>query len=405
MIGCRSVTGRKSALTAKATLCHSLPTIIRRTQMEPDEIALFTGMVRRFCCAEIAPHVAAWDEAGSFPLDIYRRTAELGILQLGLPEDHGGAGHPLLQTIPFREFNRVGAGGVWASLSTITIGAPIIAAAGSDELKARVLPDVAAGRKIISLAITEPSGGSDVQALTTRAVRDGDHYVINGAKTFITSAMRASWITTAVRTADAGRDSFSLIVVPADTPGLTRTPIPKMGWWASDTATLIFDNVRVPAANLVGPENAGLKLIFRNFNMERINLGAGALGAAECCLADALDWARQRQTFGKPLIGHQVIRHKLVDMQMQVNACAAVLESLFARMMAGQAPVAEISMFKNLATRCLEFCAREAMQILGGAGFVRGCNIERIYREVRVNAIGGGSEEIMKDLAARQMGW
>ncbi len=373
--------------------------------MERDEIAMFTDTVRRFCKSEIAPHLAAWDEAGTFPLEIYARASELGILQLGLPEAVGGAGHPLLQTIVFREFNRIGAGGVWASLSTITIGAPVVARAGSAELQARVLPDVAAGRKIISLAITEPGGGSDVQALRTRAVRDGDDYVINGSKTFITSAMRASWITTAVRTADAGRDSFSLIVVPADSAGLTRTAIPKMGWWASDTATLIFDNVRVPAANLVGEENHGLKLIFRNFNMERINLGAGALGAAECCLADALDWARQRHTFGQPLISHQVIRHKLVDMQMNINACAAVLDSLFERMMAGQAPVAEISMFKNLATRALEFCAREAMQILGGAGFVRGCNIERIYREVRVNAIGGGSEEIMKDLAARQMGW
>lgn len=295
--------------------------------MEPDEIALFTDMVRRFCRTEIAPHVSAWDEAGTFPAEIYRRTAELGILQLGLPEEYGGVGHPLLQTIAFREVNRVGAGGVWASLSTITIGAPIIAKVGSDALKARILPDVAAGRKIISLAITEPGGGSDVQAQKTRANRDGDHYVINGSKTFITSAMRASWITTAVRTADGGRDSFSLIVVPTDTPGLTRTSIPKMGWWASDTATLIFDNVRVPAENLVGPENKGLDLIFRNFNMERINLGAGALGAAECCLADALDWARQRHTFGKPLIAHQVIRHKLVDMQMNVNACVAVLES------------------------------------------------------------------------------
>lgn len=372
--------------------------------MDRDEIALFTETVRRFCRAEIAPHVAEWDEAGTFPLEIYQKAAALGILQVGLPEEVGGAGHPLLQTIVFREFNRIGAGGVWASLSTITIGAPVIAKAGSDELKARVLPEVAAGRRIIALAITEPGGGSDVQALQTRAVREGDHYVINGSKTFISSAMRASWITTAVRTAEAGRDSFSLIVVPADAPGLTRTPLKKMGWWASDTATLYFDNVRVPVANLVGQENQGLKLIFRNFNMERINLGAGALGSAECCLAEALDWARQRRTFGKALIEHQVIRHKLVDMAQKVAVSQAWLEMLTWRLEQGENPVAEICMLKNQSTQTLAFCASEGVQIFGGAGFMRGAKVERIYREVKVNAIGGGTEEIMKDLASRQLG-
>lgn len=373
--------------------------------MDRQDVEMFAETVRRFVRTEIAPHLVEWDEAETFPQSIFEKAADLGILQVGLPEACGGAGHPALQTIVFREFGRAGAGGVWASLASITIGAPVIAKAGSQRLQDIVLPDVAAGRKIISLAVTEPGGGSDVQALATRAVRDGEHYVISGSKTFITSAMRASWITTAVRTADAGRDSFSLIVVPTDVEGLTRTPLKKMGWWPSDTATLHFDNVRVPVDNRVGEENRGLSLIFNNFNMERINIGAGALGAAECCLADAITWARERRTFGKRLIDHQVIRHKLADMQMHVNACDAVLDNLFHRLLAGEKPVAEIALFKNLATKCLEFCAREAIQILGGAGFIRGANAERIYREVRVHAIGGGSEEILKDLAARQMGW
>ena len=217
--------------------------------------------------------------------------------------------------------------------------------------------------------------------------------------------MRASWLTTAVRTADAGADSFTLLVIPTDAPGLTRAPLKKMGWWASDTAAIHFDNVRVPVANRVGEENRGLKLVLGNFNMERLNMGAGALGASECCLAEALAWARERRTFGQRLIEHQAIRHKLADMQMRVNACAAVLETLFQRVIAGERPVAEIALFKNLATQGLEFCAREAAQILGGAGFMRGGAVERIYREVRVNAIGGGAEEILQDLAARQMGW
>lgn len=373
--------------------------------LDRQDMEMFADTVRRFIRTEIAPHLAAWDEAGTFPRDLYEKAAALGILQVGLPESCGGAGHPVLQTIPFREMGRVGAGGVWASLSTITIGAPVIARAGSAALCERILPGVATGREIISLAVTEPGGGSDVQNLATRAVRDGDTYVINGEKTFITSAMRADWITTAVRTADAGRDSFSVIVVPRNTPGLEFTELRKMGWNASDTATIHFDDVRVPVANLVGDEGRGLRLIFENFNMERLNLGAGALGASECCLSEAVAYARDRRTFGKALIEHQVIRHKLADMQMQVNATAAVLDALATRMQAGESPVAEICLFKNLATRTMEFCAREAVQILGGAGFMRGGPVERIYREVRVNAIGGGSEEIMKDLAARQMGW
>ncbi len=373
--------------------------------MDREEIALLTETVRRFIRTEITPHLAEWDEAGTFPLSLYERAAALGILQIGLPEACGGAGDPALQTIVFREVGRAGAGGVFASLGSITIGAPVIARFGSADLQARVLPEVAAGRKIIALAITEPGGGSDVQALTTRAVRDGDHYIVNGEKTFITSGMRAAWLTTAVRTADAGPNSFTLLVIPADAPGVTRAPLKKMGWWASDTASIHFDNVRVPVANRVGEENRGLKLVLGNFNMERINMGAGALGASECCLAEALAWARERRTFGQRLIEHQAIRHKLADMQMRVNAAAAVLETLFQRVLAGERPVAEIALFKNLATQCLEFCAREAAQILGGAGFMRGGAVERIYREVRVNAIGGGAEEILKDLAARQMGW
>lgn len=373
--------------------------------VDMQDMDMFGDTVRKFIRTELVPHLDEWDEAESFPLEIYEKAADVGLLQVGLPESCGGFGPKVMQTLVFREMGRAGAGGVWASLASITIGAPIIANAGSRALQEQVLPDVMAGRKVISLAVTEPSGGSDVQNLRTRAVRDGDHYVIKGQKTFITSAMRASWITTAVRTADAGRDSFSVIVVPRETPGLSFTPLKKMGWRPSDTATIYFDDVRVPVANRVGEEGKGLKLIFENFNMERLNIGAGALGAAECCIREAVAYARDRRTFGKALIEHQVIRHKLADMQMRVNATAAVLETLVPRVDAGEDPVAEICLFKNLATQTMEFCAREAVQILGGAGFIRGGAVERIYREVRVNAIGGGSEEILKDLAARQMGW
>jgi acyl-CoA dehydrogenase len=208
-----------------------------------------------------------------------------------------------------------------------------------------------------------------------------------------------------VRTGGPGKGGVSLLVIEADTPGFTRTKLKKMGWWASDTATLYFDECRVPAENLLGEENRGFALVMRNFNSERIGMAAGCTGFARVCLDEAVAYARERRTFGRPLIEHQAIRHKLVDMAMRVNATQAYLETLARRIQQGESPVAEICMLKNQATQTMEFCAREAVQIFGGAGYMRGPKVERIYREVRVNAIGGGAEEIMRDLAARQMGW
>jgi acyl-CoA dehydrogenase len=297
-----------------------------------------------------------------------------------------------------------GAGGISASLKSHSIGAPPIARAGTPEFKAHVLPEILSGKKISALAITEPSGGSDVANLRTTARRDGDFYVVNGEKTFITSGMRADYITTAVRTGGSGPGGVSLLVIEGGTPGLARTPLKKMGWWASDTATLYFDNCRVPAGNLLGEEGSGFKIIMHNFNHERLTMAAGCTAAARVCVDDAIEYAKQRHTFGKPLTQHQVIRHKLVDMAQRVAASQAMLEMLAWRLDQGENPVAEICMLKNQATQTMAFCASEAVQIFGGAGYMRGIKVERIYREVKVNAIGGGTEEIMKDLASRQMG-
>ena len=197
---------------------------------------------------------------------------------------------------------------------------------------------------------------------------------------------------------------MSLLLVPGDTPGLTRTKLNKMGWWASDTATLHFDGCRVPIENLIGEEGQGFKLIMHNFNSERMGMAASCTAFARVCLEDAIAYAKERHTFGKPLAQHQVIRHKLVDMAQRVAASQAMLEMLAWRLEQGDNPVAEICMMKNQATQTMACCASEAVQIFGGAGFMRGIRVERIYREVKVNAIGGGTEEIMKDLASRQMG-
>lgn len=363
--------------------------------------------VRGFVEREIVPHVSAWDEEGKFPRELHRRAAAIGLLGLGYPEEYGGVedGVDIFHSIiASEELARAGSGGLIAGLMTHGIGLPPLIALGSDELKARIAPDILAGRKLIALAVTEPSGGSDVANIRTRATRDGDFYVVNGEKTLITSGCRADYLTTAVRTGGPGAAGLSFLVIEADGKGVTRTPLAKMGWWMSDTATIHFDNVRAPAANLVGAENSGFAGIVANFNGERLGMAAQAIAFARVAIEDAAAWATSRETFGKSLAKHQVIRHKFAEMVRHVHAATSLLDNCAWRVRNGETPVAEVSLLKVQATRTMEFCAREAMQILGGAGFVRGCRVERIYREVRVMAIGGGSEEIMLDLAARQMG-
>ncbi|MCA9714150.1 MAG: acyl-CoA dehydrogenase family protein [Myxococcales bacterium] len=378
----------------------------RAPDSDAEDLAAFRETIRQFVTSEIEPHINAWEEAGEFPRALYPRAGELGLLGLGFPERYGGtpAGSHWMIAI-CEELARAGSGGLIAGLLSHGIGAPPIAGMGDEALKDEVLPAILAGEKISALAITEPGGGSDVANLRTSARRDGDHYVVNGSKTFITSGVRADYITTAVRTGDAGMGGVSLLLIPGDAPGLTRTALRKMGWWCSDTATLYFDDCRVPARNLLGEENEGFRGIMMNFNNERLMLAAMAYAFSRVCLDEAVAYARARETFGRPLIKRQVIRHKLVDMAGQLALVRSHLYALARRVDDGEWPIAEVCMLKNSATQCLELCAKEAVQIFGGAGYMRDTKVERIYRETKVLAIGGGAEEIMKDLAARQLGW
>lgn len=361
--------------------------------------------LRQFIDKEVAPYVNEWEEAGTFPRELYKKAADVGLLKLGYPEEYGGVDKPDLffDIVTSLELARVGGGGVLPSLNSHSIGLPPIVALGSEAMKVRIVPEVINGEKISALAITEPSGGSDVAKLKTTARRDGDHYVVNGSKTFITSGIRADYYTVAVRTGGEGMSGISLLLIEKDTPGFTQSLLDKMGWWSSDTATLYFDNCRVPVENLVGPENKGFAGIMRNFNAERLNIAAMANGLAMVCMDEAVGWARERETFGHRLVEHQVIRHKIAEMTKRILATQALLEQVTWQMEQGQVPVAELSLLKVQATETMEYCAREAVQIFGGMGFMRGNKVERIYREVRVYAIGGGSEEIMRDLAARQL--
>lgn len=368
--------------------------------------------LRDFVAREITPHVAAWDEAGGFPRELYRQAAALGIMGLGYPEAFGGTpGDVFAQIVLSEEMARCGSGGVVASLLSHSIALPPLALHGSLALQRRVLPPVIAGEKIAALAVTEPGGGSDVAALRTTAVREGEHYIVSGEKVFITSGLRADYFTVAVRTdpGQQGAAGICALLIDGDTPGLTRSRLDKMGWWASDTAHLRFDRCRVPVSHLIGVEGQGFKIFMHNFNAERLGMAAQACVYAQLCCAEALDWARQRHTFGQPLVQRQVIRHKLTDMMARTDAARSLVYELAWRLHhecghAGEL-VGRIAMAKVMATQAMQFCADQAVQILGGMGFMRGSTSERIYREVKVMMIGGGSEEIMKDLAARQWGF
>ena len=367
--------------------------------------------VRKFVSKEIAPFVEEWEEAGEFPRELYKKAADVGLMGMGYDEKYGGTteGIDIFHGIVTAEEFAHGCGGVSASLLSHNIAIPLIQSLGTEEQKEKFVPPVVRGEKIAALAMTEPSGGSDVASLKTKAVRKGDHFIVNGSKMFITSGMRADTYVVGVRTGGEGATGISVLVIEKDTPGFTQTPLKKMGWLSSDTAVLYFDDCKVPVENLIGGENSGWIGVMSNFSQERLGMAAGMNAYSQICIDEAVAWAKERKTFGKPLIDNQVIKHKLVDMNRAVKTSRAWTELLSWRVMNGESPIADLAMLKVHASKAMELCAREAMQILGGAAYLRANSgpgkVERIYREVRVNAIGGGSEEIMYDLAARQLGY
>ena len=363
--------------------------------------------MRRFIDEAVKPHIDEWEEAGSFPRELYAQAGGLGLLSIGHPTEFGGTGEQdvFVKVAASEELMRSGSGGFVASLGSLDIGLPPVWRVGSEALKQRIVPQVLAGEKIIALAITEPSGGSDVANLKTRAVRDGDHYVVNGSKTFITSGVRADYYTVAVRTGEAGFGGVSLLLIEKDTPGFSvGRNLKKMGWWASDTAELFFQDCRVPAANLLGPENSGFFTIMANFQAERLSLAVMAYMTAQLALEECLSYVKERVTFGKPLSKHQVIRHKLAEMATQVNVAREYTYRCAARMQAGESAIAEVSMAKNFATSVSTMVTDEAVQIFGGMGYMRESLVERLYRDNRILSIGGGTHEIMNEIISKQLG-
>lgn len=361
---------------------------------------------RRFVQTHILPYINDWEEAGEFPQDLYRLAGDAGLLGIGFPEALGGVGEGdvFMKVAASEELMRSTSGGLVAGLGSLDIGLPPVARWAQPHVREQIVPPVLRGEKIAALAITEPGGGSDVANLKTRAVRDGDHYVVNGSKTFITSGIRADHVTVAVRTGGEGQGGISLLLIDKDTPGFTTgRKLKKMGWWASDTAELFFEDCRVPADRLIGAENAGFIAIMSNFLSERLMLAIMAYMTAQLAYEAARDYTRERQAFGRPISGFQVTRHKLVDMATRIDVAREYTYRCAALMQAGKNPIQQVAMAKNVAVEACEFATREAVQLFGGMGYMRESVVERLYRDAKILSIGGGTDEIMKELIAKQL--
>ncbi|MCR8896076.1 acyl-CoA dehydrogenase family protein [Gordonia sp. GONU] len=374
----------------------------------PERLEL-RSTVRRFVEKHILPFQDDWERDGEIPRSLHLEAAKLGLFGLGIPEEVGGSGGDHIDTtILAEELHYAGAaGGIFASLFTHGIALPHLIAAGDPEQIDRWVRPTLAGEKIGSLAITEPGGGSDVGHLTTKAERDGDHFVVNGSKTYITSAVRADFVVAAVRTGGPGAGGVSLLVIDKDTPGFTVTrKLDKMGWRCSDTAELSFVDARVPVKNLVGPENSGFAQIAMAFVTERSGLAVQAYASAQRCLDLTVQWARDRETFGKPIIARQSVQDSLTEMARRIDIARTYTRAVVERKVTSHDDlIAEVCFAKNTAVEAGEWVADKAVQLHGGLGYMTGTEVERQYRDMRIIGIGGGTTEILNGLAAKRLGF
>jgi acyl-CoA dehydrogenase len=373
-----------------------------------DEQLALQATTAEFVRREVEPHLQDWEDAGEIPRSLHLSAAKAGLLGVSFPEEVGGQGGSLLDSVALQEafFEAGGSSGLAAGLFTGGIALPHMAAHGSLQQIDEFVRPALAGEKIGALAVTEPGGGSDVASMRTTAVRDGESYIVNGGKTFITSGVRADFVTTAVRTGGPGHAGISLIVIEKGTPGFTvDRGLAKMGWHCSDTAELSFVDVRVPTANLVGEENTGFYLIAEQFVVERIALAVHAYGIAARSLALTAAYCRERETFGKPLIARQVVQHKLVEMHRQVEAARVYTRNVAERHVNGESVIAEACLAKQTAVEACDHVVDQAVQLHGGTGYMHGTEVERHYRDSRILGIGGGATEVLTDLSARLLGY
>ncbi|MGE5697758.1 MAG: acyl-CoA dehydrogenase family protein [Candidatus Sericytochromatia bacterium] len=365
--------------------------------------------VRAFAEREVLPYVDEWERVGELPRDLHRKAGEAGLLGAGFPEAVGGGGGDGADALIIsEEMHYAGApGGVFASLFTCGIAVPHMIASGDERLIETFIRPTLRGELVGALAITEPDGGSDVGHLRTSARRDGDDYIVNGAKTYITSGVRADYVVTAVRTGGPGAAGVSLLVIEKGTPGFeVARKLDKMGWRSSDTAELSYTDVRVPVANLVGAENTGFLQIAAAFVSERVGLAAQAYASAQRCLDITVEWCRNRETFGRPLISRQSVQNTLAEMARRIDVARVYTRHVVERQLAGETNlIPQVCFAKNTAVEAGEWVANQAVQLFGGLGYMAESEVERQYRDMRILGIGGGTTEILTALAAKTLGY
>lgn len=363
----------------------------------------FREAAAAFVRAEVAPHAQAWEEAEAFPRELYGKAAAAGLLGPALPEELGGGGGDLFHmVVSTEELLRGGSTGVMVGLGSLEIALPPILTLGSPEQRERFAKPVLAGERVAALAISEPGAGSDVAGLTTRALREGEGYRLSGSKLYVTSGLRADQLTVLARTSEDPHAGLTFFVVERGAAGLSVSrALKKTGWRASDTAELTFDEVYVPAENRLGEEGSGFLCLMQTFQGERLYLATIGVATAELCYEDALAHAKLRRSFGRALIGHQVVRHKLADMAGRVLQAKALVYHSVARAIRGEVSPAEVALTKNAAADCAEWVCREAVQVLGGMGYMRETRAEVLSRDARLLNIGGGTREIMNEIVGR----
>ncbi|ADB29244.1 acyl-CoA dehydrogenase domain protein [Kribbella flavida DSM 17836] len=368
----------------------------------------FRESVRRFMATEVLPELADWERAGELPRELHRKAGKVGLLGVGFPESVGGGGGSLADAVAVVEEMHYsgGSGGLVASLLTGGIAVPHIVVGGNEQQLDRWVRPTLEGELIGALAITEPDGGSDVASLRTTARRDGDHFVVNGAKTYITSGCRADFVTTAVRTGGPGAHGISLLVIERGMPGfVVSRKLEKLGWLCSDTAELSFAEVRVPVENLVGAEGSGFVQLAQNFVAERLTPAVQAYAGAQRALDLTVEWCRARETFGRPLISRQTVQHTLTEMARRIDVARVYVHDVVRRAEAGDDVIAEVCFAKNTAVEAGQWVCDQALQLHGGFGYLREAEVERQYRDQKILALGGGTTEILTGLAAKRLGF
>jgi acyl-CoA dehydrogenase len=371
-----------------------------------DEHEELRASARGFIERELTPHAQQWEDEQWFPDEVFGKLATQGLLGLKYPEEYGGQGGDYLhEAVLIEELARVGSGGTAAGIGAhVNIATPPIWRFGTEDQKQRYLAPAIRGEKIGALGITEPGAGSDVAALRTHAERIDGGWMVNGEKTYITNGVRAHFIVTAVKTSEeGGHHGISFLIVDRG-QGVSASKLEKLGWHASDTATISFEDVFVKEENLLGALNQGFALIMANFQWERLAMALGAVGAMQIAWERTAAFARERHAFGRPLSGHQAIRHNLVDLATSTHTCRCVTYDALRRFVAGEEPLREVTMAKLLTQRASFELMDACLQIHGGVGYMREYWVERAARDARLGPIGGGSDEIMREILGRQLG-